>query len=97
MYASPAVRTIRDDPIEGEPVTLLLEIADDASLETVAAAVEGAGASVDEELRFRTLKVTVGQDRVGAVCDVEGIDHVETANTLSLDPDGAGEDVRPGE
>lgn len=95
MYVSPAVRTIREDPIEGEPVTLLLEVGDDASVEDVAAGVREAGASVDEELQFRTLKVTVAQERVDAVCAVAGIDHVETANTLTLDADGAGEDVRP--
>jgi len=100
MYVSPAVRTIRDDPIEGESVTLLVEVADDAAIEDVAAAVEAAGGTVDEELQFRTLKATVAHERVGAVCAVEGIDHVETGNTLGIDTDGAegaGEDVRPGD
>ncbi|MFC7196485.1 hypothetical protein ACFQL4_20595 [Halosimplex aquaticum] len=59
------------------------------------AAVSEAGATVEEELQFRTLKVTVDQERVGAVCEVEGVETVETGNTLGLDPDGAGEDVRP--
>jgi len=99
MYVSPAVRTIRDDPVEGESVTLLLEVADDATTDEVAAAVEAAGGTVEEELRFRTLRATVAHERVGAVCEVGGVDHVETGNTLGLDPDeaeGAGEDVRPG-
>ncbi|QPV61524.1 hypothetical protein I7X12_12180 [Halosimplex litoreum] len=98
MYVSPAVRTIRDDPVEGESVTLLLEVADDAAVDDVAAAAEAAGATVEEELQFRTLETTVGHERVGAVCAVEGIAHVETGNTLGIDPDGAegaGEDVRP--
>ncbi|WP_436926002.1 hypothetical protein [Halosimplex amylolyticum] len=95
MYLSPAVRTIRDDPIEGEPVTLLLEVADEATVKAVESAVGEAGATVEEELEFRTLRVTVEQERVGAVCAVDGIETVETANTLGLDPDGAGEDVRP--
>jgi hypothetical protein len=95
MYVSPAVRTIRDDPVEGESVALLLEVADEASLDDVAAAVEAAGATVEDELEFRTLKVSAPHERVGAVCEVDGIDHVETGNTLGIDPDGAGEDVRP--
>jgi hypothetical protein len=98
MYVSPAVRTIRDDPVEGESVTLLLEVADRAATDEVAAAVETAGATVEEELQFRTLKATVAHERVGAVCEVDGIDHVETGNTLGIDPggaEGAGEDVRP--
>ncbi|QLH79695.1 hypothetical protein HZS55_21420 [Halosimplex rubrum] len=98
MYVSPAVRTIRDDPVEGESVTLLLELDGDAAVDDVAAAVEAAGATVKEELQFRTLKTTVAHERVGAVCEVDGIDHVETGNALGIDPDGAegaGEDVRP--
>ncbi|WP_415378952.1 hypothetical protein [Halosimplex sp. TS25] len=95
MYLSPAVRTIRDDPMEGEPVTLLLEVADEAAVEDVASAVREAGATVEEELEFRTLRVAVDQERVGAVCETGGIETVETSNTLGLDPDGAGEDVRP--
>jgi hypothetical protein len=98
MYVSPAVRTIRDDPVPGESVTLLLEVADDAAVDDVAAAAEAAGATVEEQLQFRTLETTVAHERVGAVCAVEGIDHVETGNTLGIDPEGAegaGEDVRP--
>ncbi|WP_459193130.1 hypothetical protein [Halosimplex sp. J119] len=95
MYISPAVRTIRDDPVEGEPVTLLLEVAEEAAIEEVAAAVGEAGATVEKELEFRTLEVTVEQEQVGDVCEVEGVETVETGNTLGIDPDGAGEDVRP--
>lgn len=97
MYVSPVVRTIRDDPMEGESVSLLLEVADEAAVDEVAAALEDAGATVEEELEFRTLKATVAHERVGAVCELDGIETVETANTLGIDPDGAGEDVRPGE
>lgn len=100
MYVSPAVRTIRDDPVEGESVTLLLEVADEATVDDVAAAAEAAGATVEAELRFRTLETTVAHEQVGAVCEVDGIDHVETGNALGIDPDGAegaGEDVRPSE
>jgi len=94
MYVSPAVRSIRDDPIEGEAVSLLVEAADEASVEGLADRLESAGAAVEEELEFRTLRVAVAHGDVSAVCDCEGIAAVETANTLVLDPDGAGEDVR---
>lgn len=97
MYVSPAVRTIREDPIEGEEVTLLVEAADEVSLSDLAERLEAAGATVEEELEFRTLRVAVAHEDVGAVCDCEGVAVVETANTLTMDPDGAGEDVRPGE
>jgi len=94
MYVSPAVRTIRDDPIEGEPVSLLLEVVDDVPVDEVATAVEELGGTVDAELEFRTLQVTVAHEQVGAVCETGGIEVVETANTLRADTDGAGEDVR---
>lgn len=95
MYVSPAVRTIRDDPIEGETVRLLVEAADGAALDDLAAALRKTGATVEAELEFRTLDVSVAHGDVPAVCDCEGIATVETANTLGIDPDGAGEDVRP--
>ncbi|WP_123536824.1 hypothetical protein [Halosimplex salinum] len=95
MYVSPAVRTIRDDPFEGESVTLLLEVADEVPVDDVADAVREVGGRVDDELEFRTLKTVVAHEQVGAVCEIEGIETVETGNTLGIDPDGAGEDVRP--
>jgi len=92
MYVSPAVRTIRDDPIEGEPVELLVEAADGTDLASLAERLESAGATVEAELEFETLRVSIAQDAVGAVCDCAGIESVETANTLGIDPTGAGED-----
>jgi hypothetical protein len=97
MYVSHAVRSIRDDPIPGEAVTLLLEADEEGSLEAIREAVEAVGGTVDGELRFGTLEVTVAHEDVAAACEVDGIASVETANTLVLDPDGAGEDVRPEE
>lgn len=97
MYVSPAVRTIREDPVEGESVTLLLEAVDDAALDDIAAAVRAAGGSVERERQFETLQVVVPHERVGDVCKVEGVAVVETANTLGVDAGGAGEDVRPDE
>ena len=95
MYVSPVVRSIRDDPIAGESVSLLLEAADGTDVDEVAEDVTDVGGTVEAELEFETLRVTVPQERVGDVCALDGIAVVETANTLGLDPGGAGEDVRP--
>ena len=95
MYVSPAVRTIRDDLIEGETVTLLLETTAEGAVADLAEATADLGI-VEEELAFETLAVTVPHERVDDVCDLSGIATVETANTLDIDADGAGEDVRPG-
>ena len=56
MYVSPAVRSIREDPVAGESVTLLVEAADDA--DALAAAIEEVG-TVEAELQFDTLRVAV--------------------------------------
>jgi len=93
MYVSPAVRTIRTDPFEGEPVDLLVEASDGTGVDDLAARLREAGVDVEEELEFDTLRVSVAQEAVSAVLDCAGIDSVETANTLSMDPGGAGEDV----
>jgi uncharacterized glyoxalase superfamily protein PhnB len=96
MYVSPAVRPIRDDPVEGEQVTLLLETNADGDVDAVAEEAADLG-TVESELPFETLAVTVPHERVADVCDLDGVAVVETANTLDIDSDGAGEDVRPGE
>lgn len=94
-YVSHPVRRIREDPIEGESVALRVTVEDDADPAAVAAAIADLG-TVDERLRFGGLRATVPQESVGAVCEVPGVAAVETANTLAMDPDGAGEDVDPG-
>jgi len=48
MYVSRVVRSIRDDPIEGESVALALTTADDADPGSVADAAE----ATDEDVEF---------------------------------------------
>lgn len=93
MYLSRPVRAIRDDPIPGESVTLVMRLADDADPGAVAGAVRELGGDVERELRFGDLAVTVDHETVGAVCDLDGITAVETDNVHEIDLDGAGEDV----
>jgi len=93
MYVSPAVRSIRDDPVAGESVTLLVEADGDRDTDVLAGAIADLG-TVEAELEFDTLRVTVPQERVGAVCKLDGITTVQTADTLTMGADGAGEDVR---
>jgi hypothetical protein len=92
MYVSHPVRRIRENPAEGESVTLALEASDDDAADAAAAAIRDLGGTVDAELRFHSLKVTVLQEQVDAVCALDGLESVETANTLTVEGD-AGEDV----
>lgn len=91
MYVSPAVRSIREHPVAGESVTLVVE-ADEAA-DALAAALEEVG-TVEAELEFETLRVTVPHERVDEVCALDGVATVQTDDTLSMGADGAGEDVR---
>jgi DNA-directed RNA polymerase specialized sigma24 family protein len=100
-YLSHPVRRIRDDPDADETATLVVDVAgaetaDDPAVEAVADAVADLGGVEEQErLRLGSLRVTVPQKRVSAVCAVEGIAAVETAAVLSRDAGDAGEDVDP--
>lgn len=95
MYVSPAVRALRDDPVAGEPVRLMVRY--DAPIdEAVEAAVREADGAVEEDLQFGGVAVEVPQERVadllGALADRElHVGAVETADVSA--PGDAGEDV----
>jgi hypothetical protein len=93
MYLSHPVRRIREDPIEGETVSLVLDIDEEATtLDGVAEAVTDCGGRVEDRLAFGSLEVTIAQERVADVCEIDGIDAIETTNTIASHGD-AGEDV----
>lgn len=92
MYVSHPVRRLRESPREGETVTLLVTAADGAAVDDLAGRLAAHG-TVEERLRFGTVRVTVPHHAVDAVCDLDGVERIETATTLELDPTGAGEDV----
>ena len=95
MYVSPAVRSMLDHPVD-EAVTLVLGLADEPATGDVAEQVRECGGHVERHLEFQSLAVSIEQDDVAGLCEIDGIDSIETANTLSMTLDGAGEDVRPG-
>jgi hypothetical protein len=89
MYLSHPVRRVRDDPVEGESVTLLVRAADEDGVEDLAERLADLG-TVENRLRFATVKVTVPQPAVAAVCELPGIEAIETAKTLAMDAAGGG-------
>jgi hypothetical protein len=92
MYISHPVRRLREDPVEGASVSLRVTAADSDDADTLAERL-GAVGTVEDRLRFGGIRVTVPQERLDDVCSLDGIEAVETANTFTLDADGAGEDV----
>jgi hypothetical protein len=93
MYLSHPVRRIREDPAEGETITLRITAEDETVADSIAERVGEIG-TVHQRLRFGGLLVTVPQPRLDEICSLDGIESIETANTLTFDADGAGEDVK---
>lgn len=92
-YVSRPVRHVRDDPVPGETIRLLLRLAEGADEAAVAERVREAGGTVEASLAFDTLAVAVDHEQVADVCALDGLSAVETENTVRLDAGDAGEDV----
>lgn len=92
-YVSRPVRHLRENPLPGEDVALLLRVDDGTEPEDLAERVRKHGGDVLADRGFGTLEVEVAQERVDAICGIDGIEAVETTDTLTIDLDGAGEDV----
>jgi len=94
MYVSRAVRSVREDPIEGESVALALTTAEDADPDAVTAAAEAAGATVERRLQFDDLAVSISQERVDELCAIDGLDAIETTDAIAITTaDATDEDV----
>jgi hypothetical protein len=95
MHVSRAVASLREDPIEGETVSLVFETAPGADLDSVRAHLEAAGATVERELQFDDLLATVAHEDIATVCRVSGVDAVQTADAIGIHPDEAEADIDP--
>jgi hypothetical protein len=83
MYLSHPVRRMRTEPIPGETVTLVVGLgeADRAGLES---ALEGTEGRVGGELRYGDVVVSGPESVVADVCELDGVERIETANTLGV-------------
>ena len=102
MYLSHPVRRMREDPLEGEEVTLVVRVTVDdpgggvgevteEAIEAAVSDIERAGGTAEDHLRFGALRVRIRQERLDDLCSVPGLASVETDNTIGLGGD-AGED-----
>jgi len=92
MYLSHPVRRMREDPIRGETVSLVVTGESEKATPELEDAIEDAGASVEKQLQFGALEVTIPQERIDDLCTISGIESIETTNTVGVGGD-AGEDV----
>lgn len=82
MYLSHPVRRMREEPLAGEEVGLVVEL--DAGPGRLRETVEALGGSVEEELGYDCWHVTVPETAVDDLCDLPGVERIETAETISL-------------
>lgn len=81
-YVSHTVRSLRDDPIPGETVRLVVTLADDADPAAVREDLAASDCEVVRELDFGSLLVVADHERLDAVCALDGLTAVETDAVL---------------
>jgi hypothetical protein len=91
MYLSHPVRRMRDEPIDGADVRLVVTAADEDQIPRLESELAAVGENV-EQLPYGSLEVTVAEADVAAVCDLAGVESIETADTVGIGGD-AGEDI----
>lgn len=93
MYLSHPVRRMREDPIEGEEVVLIVTSTseDEAALDSLELALDAVGGTVEKRLQFGSIRVRVPQELLDDLCELDGIDSIKTENAVGYDGD-AGED-----
>lgn len=83
---------MREDPIQGETVSLVVTANSEEDIPELETAIEDAGGSVEKHLQFGALRVEITQERIDELCDVSDIESIETTNTVGVSGD-AGEDL----
>jgi hypothetical protein len=91
MYLSHPVRRMRDEPIDGADVRLVVTAADEDQIPRLESELAAVGENV-ERLPYGSLEVTVAEADVTAVCDLGGIESIETTDAVGIGGD-AGEDI----
>ncbi|AKU08583.1 PIN domain-containing protein [Haloferax gibbonsii] len=82
MYLSHPVRRMRDDPLDDEVAELRVEPADDDARAALETRVESLGGSLERELRFGGVVVSLAESAVTDLCELDGIERIETVDTL---------------
>ncbi|MFC7128349.1 hypothetical protein [Haloferax chudinovii] len=82
MYLSHPVRRMRDDPLDDAVTELRVEPAADDARAALETRVESLGGSIERELRFGGVVVSLAESAVSDLCELDGIERIETADTL---------------
>lgn len=90
-YLSHPVRRIREDPVPGESVALVVELVDGADGGAVRESVTDLGGRVTADLQFADLQVELPQTAVDEFCERPELARVETTNAIGLGIDDGAE------
>ncbi|WP_416840819.1 hypothetical protein [Haloferax sp. DFSO52] len=82
MYLSHPVRRMRDNPFDDETAELRVEPVDDDARIALDNRVASLGGSVEKELQFGGVVVVLPESDVAALCELDGIERIETVDTL---------------
>lgn len=77
-YASHTVRSLREDPIPGETVRLVLTLDEDADPAAVRDDLVALDCEVVRELDFGRLLAEADHERLAPICELDGVTAVET-------------------
>jgi len=80
-YVEHAVREMQENPDSGASTTLLLGVRSN-SIPAVEEEVESIGGEVTERLPFNTLEVRVPESSLAGILEMEGLESVETDESL---------------
>ena len=80
-YVQQSVERMRDDPNKEARVTLLLGLGD-TSVASVREQIEALNGAVVECLPFETVEIEVPEEAVSDVCDISGLESIETDESL---------------
>jgi len=73
---------MRDDPLDDAVTELRVEPAADDARAALETRVESLGGSIERELRFGGVVVSLAESAVSDLCELDGIERIETADTL---------------
>lgn len=84
-YLSHPVRRIRDEPVEGARVELVVEPGDIAA-DALTSTVKQLSGTIVRELQFDCYLIDLPETAVDELCELDGLVRIETAETLSVAP-----------
>lgn len=79
-YVDNVIQSLRDDPRTGESVLVAVGVSGDP--DAVAAAIEDIGGTVRKRLPYETIRVSIPERSLTALCRLDGVESVEAEQEI---------------